>query len=316
VLLSSCADDSSGTWRAAHALPERRFEAKAVLAAGHIWYVGGITGDAADPHSAQESRRVDLYDPATDRWSAGPDLPADAPTNHVALAALDDRVFVLGGFTGIADPPRVFLPSAKTYVVEGTSGSWQPRADQPLARGAAAAEVIDGRIYVAGGGVDERGAVGDLFVYDPAGDAWTPRARMPTERQHLASCILGGRMLVAGGWYSEDKQVVGTAQLYDPATDTWSDLPDLPTPRGGLGAAVVGDTCYMIGGEEWHGALPGTFHWNQSFRLGGRDWRWAADMPTARHGIAVAPVAERVFVIGGGPIRGNSYTDVVEVFQP
>jgi hypothetical protein len=38
-------------------------------------------------------------------------------------------------------------------------------------------------------------------------------------------------------------------------------------------------------------------------------------MPTARHGIAVEVVGDRIYIIGGGPEPGASVTNVNEIFR-
>ena len=60
-----------------------------------------------------------------------------------------------------------------------------------MARGAATAQTIGGKIYVAGGGIAEPNALALTTVYDPALDRWSTLAPMPTPREHVASCVLG-----------------------------------------------------------------------------------------------------------------------------
>jgi non-specific serine/threonine protein kinase len=314
---SSAAAPVDGGWSEATSLPVPRFEGKSVVVAGKVLYVGGITGVTSDPASARESDRIDVYDPATRTWSSGPSLPADGPMHHLALAVMDDRLYVLGGFTGIlggADAAGVFTPSAVTYVLEGST--WTRLADQPVARGAATAEAIGGIIYVAGGGVTEPGSLTDLYGYDPATDTWNGLRPMPTMREHVASCVVDGRMIVVGGWMGDDRAVVATAEAYDPATDQWTHLADMPTARGGLGAVAIGGTCFAIGGEEWVGSLPGTFANVEALDVDSGAWTTIGPMRLARHGLGVTALGGMLYAVGGGPIRGNSYTDDVETKVP
>ncbi len=306
-----------GGWTSATSLPVPRFEGKSVVVNGDVLYIGGITGVINDQASARESDRVDIYDPTKRTWTSGPPLPADAPRHHLALAVLDGRVYVLGGFTGIiggADAAGVFTPSAATFVLDGTT--WQRLADQPVARGSATAEVIGGLIYVAGGGVAEPDSRTDLYVYDPASDTWAMRRPMPTSREHVASCVVAGRMIVLGGWQGNDKHVVAAAESYDPTTDQWTHLADMPTARGGLGAVAVNGVCFAVGGEQWVGPLPATFPNVEALDLDSGLWTTAGPMHTARHGLGVAAVGDEIYAVGGGPVQGNSYTDVVEVHRP
>ena len=310
-------DTGPGSWTAAGALPIARFEAIAVVLAGRIYYMGGITGTFGDQSSARESDRVDVYDPLTATWAAGPSLPAGGPRHHLAAAVEDDKIYLLGGFVGIlggADVAGVFTPNAKSYVLDG--GQWRALADQPVARGAATAQAIGGAIYVAGGGITEPDARSDLYAYHPLGDFWTSQAPMTQTREHVASCTIGKRMIVVGGWRGKDRSVVAAAEAYDPVADRWQALPDMPTARGGLGAAGIGNVCFVVGGERWDGDLPGTFARNEGFDTVGDAWTRYQPMRSARHGLGLVAVGDGLFAIGGGPVRGNSYTTVVESFRP
>jgi N-acetylneuraminic acid mutarotase len=306
---------SLGSWSDSVPLPQRRFEAKAVAFRGQIVYLGGITDLCDGASSPCPSDHVDIFDPGTQAWSSGPPLPANAPRHHVAVTVQGDRVYLLGGWTGIIGQGTSFTAIPTTWVFDGAS--WTQLADQPVARGAATAESIGGLIYVAGGAVTEDGnQLADLYAYNPATDTWTQLTSMPTAREHVASCRVDGKMLVAGGWVGTAPDVVvATAELYDPRTDTWASLPDMPTARGGLGAAAIGDVCYFIGGEVWAGPDPGTVDANEGFALA-TGWRAYAPLPLARHGIGVATTGAEIYVVGGGPMRANSYTDQVNIFTP
>jgi N-acetylneuraminic acid mutarotase len=302
-----------GTWTLIRPLDQERFEAAAASLHGKVYILGGISDLCPDGSAACTLDRVDAYDPATGTWSAAPPLPPGAPHHHLALAVVGDTVYVLGGFVGILGTAQPFTPLAATWAFDGTS--WSRRADAPFARGAATAQAIDGKIYVAGGGTAEPSALPRFDVYDPALDHWTSLPAMPTAREHLASCVLDGELLAIGGWRN-DKSVVATVEAYDPGRNAWQTLAPLATARGGLGAAVSGGVCFAIGGEEWSGPDPGTFADVQG--LASTDGAWSDFVPLvhARHGVGVATLDGAVYVIGGGPSRGNSYTGEVDAFTP
>ena len=109
-------------------------------------------------------------------------LPDDAPTFGIAIASSGDQIYLLGGFDD------GFFPNHATYVL--TDGAWKRLGDQPVSRGGATAQAIDGKIYVAGGGNDETHARLDVYAYDVAANAWSQRTNMPTERQDAGSCRL------------------------------------------------------------------------------------------------------------------------------
>ena len=307
------------TWTKRASLPVARFESYGVSDGSRVWFLGGITGVFGDISTAAPSRRVDVYDPQTDTWTQGPDLPADAPKHHLAVAAIGARIYVLGGFDGILDqrPDEPFVPVAHAYVLDG--GAWQPIASPPLARGAATAQAIDGKIYVTGGSTTEDVPPFDeLDVYDTTTNAWTTGPKMPTAREHLASCAIDGKMIVVGGWIGPDNHASHVAEAFDTKTGAWTRLPDLPTARGGLEAIDLGDgVCHVIGGEDWYLPFPGTVSAHEGFDTKSGAWRTFAPMPTSRHGFGLARTPQgTLLAMGGGPAQGNSYSDVVEMYAP
>jgi N-acetylneuraminic acid mutarotase len=306
---------SLGRWSMRHALPAPRFEGYAAALGNRVYYLGGIGGFGTDPRDATVSAEVDVYDVQHDSWSVAVPLPDGGPRHHLIVAATGGAIYVLGGFIGILNgmPGEPFVAVGQSWRFDGAQ--WTRLADPPVARGAATAQAIGGKIYVVGGGPDDTQVVTDLSIYDPARDSWSAGAPLPTPRQHLASCAVDGKMIVVGGWSGPNKTSSAAAERYDPARDAWETLPPLPTARGGLGANAIGEVCYAIGGEQWDGGED-AFPLDEGFDARSGRWRTLAPMAQRRHGIGVAQVGGALYVVGGGPTRGNSYTDAVERFQP
>ena len=306
----------AGSWAIGPAMPEARLEGFAVPFQGRIWYLGGITGAEGDQSSARSSDRVDVYDPPTGLWSLGPPIPPGAARHHLAVAVHGARIYLLGGFTGILGGAREagkFVPNGQTWALDGKA--WVRLADQPLVRGSAIAATVGERIFVAGGGFDDRGALVDLLAYHPATDTWAPFAPMPTPREHAAACVQGGKLVVVGGWAGEFKAVVAAAERFDPATNQWQKLANMPTERGGLAAVALGTDCHVLGGERWDVHLPGTFASHEVLGANGL-WSARAPLPEARHGLGLVVLGGQIFAIAGAPVMGNSYTARLDVFTP
>ena len=81
---------------------------------------------------------VQVYDVATDHWTLAAPMPA----------ALNGKIYVIGGQT---DPNTAYVNLVQEY--DPATNGWRARAPMPTARSAGAAVVIDGKIYVAGGGL-------------------------------------------------------------------------------------------------------------------------------------------------------------------
>lgn len=288
-------------WRAAAAVPEARTEVAAALVRGKIYLLGGLAQSGG-------TTCVDVYDPQLDRWADGPALPAGAPRHHLAVAVHADRIFVVGGYLG-----DTFIATAKTWVLEG--GAWRAAAEQPLARGAATAQTFGDRILVAGGAAMDK-VYGDLYAYDAANDRWITPALSPMEvpREHIASCAIGKKMIVSAGRVNGGN--IRAAESYDTEANRWTRLQDQPTARSGLAAAPLGDVCYTFGGERLDGQPPGTFNESEGFDVARGAWMTYAPMPTRRHGLAAVAHGGSIYVLGGGPQPGFTYSTVVEVFTP
>ena len=63
-----------------------------------------------------------------------------------------------------------------------------------------------------------------------------------------------------------------------------------------------------VGGEEPGGTIAEVL----SYRVATRRWVRLADLPTPRHGVGVAALGGRVFVIGGGPEPGLTVSSANE----
>ena len=314
---SSTPTTTTHGWSTTTPLPTPLFESYLTTDGAKLVFLGGISGVEGDLSTARPSTRVLFLDPIKGVWVDGPSLPADAPKHHLTVATIGSEIYVVGGFDGILDSSAhvPFIPVANAYVLTG--GAWKRLAPQPLARGAATAQAINGKIYVTGGSATEGVApFSDTFEYDPKADVWTRKANIPTAREHLASCALDGKMIVVGGWVGPDDFAQSTVESYDPTTDGWTKLPDMSVARGGLAAITFQGACHALGGEDWKLPFPGTFTTHESLKSQDSAWTLLAPMPKARHGIGVAVLGGHVYVAGGGPGQGNTYTDEVDVFTP
>jgi hypothetical protein len=75
---------------------------------------------------------------------------------------------------------------------------------------------------------------------------------------------------------------------------------------------VLGGRIFVFGDE----APSGTFGEVEAYDPAANGWNAYARMPTARHGLGAAAVAGRIFVISGGPRRGDTSSAANEVLVP
>ncbi|MFO1402074.1 MAG: kelch repeat-containing protein [Steroidobacteraceae bacterium] len=237
--------------RSAMPLPRREFATAAVN--GRIYVLGG--GDTqAGIIPAPATATVQIYDPASNTWSAGADMPV-AAYNHAA-AVLGGKIYVTGGKSDLAPG----LATLQEYDPAGNA--WTLRAAMPVALEGHASTAAGGLLYVLGGssgGLDSAG----VYAYDPLGNGWQGRAPLQYTGnalpvRNLAAVIVNGAPLVLGGYGSSwptDAGYLRLVQQYDATTNAWSARADMGVPRADFAAAVSGTTLYVAGGGNWDPAL-------------------------------------------------------------
>lgn len=263
---------------------------------GRVWVIGGLT--AAGPTSTVES-----YDPATDRWSAGPDLPI--AVHHAAATVYHGEVVVLGGFVSAGN--LYAQATDRTFALR--SGAWVelPRLRRP--RGAAAAAAVADSLVLAGGR-DALALVGPTEVFD--GKAWRDAEPIPTRRDHLAAVSDGRSVFTVGGRFLQPGAVSAAVERFDPAAGSWERLPAMPTARGGLAAALVGGRIVTAGGEDPVHA----FGEVEAYDIATATWSSLPPLPTPRHGLALEHVGSEVVALVGGTKSGVAPSTVAEVLAP
>jgi N-acetylneuraminic acid mutarotase len=286
---------AGNTWAPLAPLLEARQEVGVGELLGRIHVAGGYRANGSS------ATTVEVYDPATDRWTMAAPLPQGL--NHPAAAVVGERLYVLGGDDGRG-------AVATNYEYDPRSNSWTVRAPMPTARSAPMAAAIGGRIYVAGGSPDSVGRT--LEAYDPATDAWASLPPMPTGRNHVAGGAIAGRLYVVGG---RPPLTLSVLEVFDPATNTWSSRAPMPTGRSGHAAAVVRGCLYVFGGEGNTSAANGVFPQSELYDPGTNSWTSLAAMRTPRHGIGAAVVGNRIFVPGGATVQGFGAVAAHDVFE-
>jgi N-acetylneuraminic acid mutarotase len=298
-----------GSWRSAAPAPTKRTEVAAATLGDTIYVVGGFEQPRfGNAMNLAITPSVEVYDPATDRWTSKAPLPV--PLHHVGIGVIGSRLYVAGGYrrSGLS----VWQPVATLYAYDPGADTWVERASMPTARGALSIAVHDGKLYAVGG-YDGKANSAAVEVYDPARNVWTSRAPLPIPRDHLATAALAGKVYAVGGRLKGDyRRNLSVTEVYDPANDRWTRGADLPTPRSGITAAVAGGRVYVLGGE----GAEGTFRDNEAYDPARDTWQAMAPMPTGRHGLGSAVVDGLVHVVGGGPTPGGSFSDLHEVFIP
>ena len=145
-----------------------------------VFFAGGL-GDQG------HLRVIQVFDVTTNLWSIQ-DL--DSPGRSYIASASDQRWVCFVGGSGLLGVGGEFL-----NIYDSLTDSWQ-RKIMPHSHNAPSAEIVDGKLYIAGGIWPDDGGIVD--VLDLASDEWSVLA-LPTPRFFMASFSVGGYIVFGAG---------------------------------------------------------------------------------------------------------------------
>ena len=155
-------DPTTDKWEKLPDLPTQRNHLAMVALNGKIIVAGGRTGPGA---MAERVSVVEIYDPATRRWTKGAPLPA--PRGGITGAVHAGCMFVFGGE---GERTHVLGLTPTAYGYDPRVDRWTRLSDLPIAvHGLKGSAVIGGRIFLPGGGITLGGNSGTnaMQVYRP-----------------------------------------------------------------------------------------------------------------------------------------------------
>jgi hypothetical protein len=289
LVAASTSAAAPSEWEPRAPLPLPRTEVSAAAVGSEIVVVGGYASDGAS------SRRADAYSPTRDTWRRLPDLPVGV--NHAMAVGVGGRTYVLGGYSESGAVLR------SVFVLD--AGRWRSLPRMPVPRAAAGAGVSGRRIVVAGGIGEGRRLARNALVLDLRTRRWSV-VPGPTPREHLGVTSLAGVVYAVGGRTAGLDTNLLHFESYRPGDRSWRRLQPVPDARAGTGAQIV-----SVGGEEPGGTISEVL----VYRVTERRWVRTDDLPTPRHGVGVAALAGRVYVIGGGPQPGLTVSSANEALR-
>src|SRR6266545_728596 len=271
---------SEDVWIPQEPLPLGRTAVASAVSGGKLWVFGGLVD------SGQSANTVESYDPATGQWQTG--CPMPTARSFASAAEVNGKIYVFGGRVSTEASLALSVVERFDPAAASCGTAWSTRASMPVARSEAAAAVVNGTVYLAGG----TGTAQSLYAYDPATDTWTAEASLPFARTGAAAAAVNGKVYVIGGGSGAN---AGTLLIYNPATNGWSTGAALPVASSGLVAAVLGGKIYAAGGST--GAL-------QEYDSATGAWLSRAPLPTNRSAAAAGVLNGHLHVVGGTGATG------------
>jgi len=245
-------DAAKNRWSPAGSMSTTRLDHTAtLLPTGKVLVVGGFKA----PFPSESLASTELYDPATNSWSAAAPMTTSR-TRHTATALPDGRVLVVGGQRFDLHDGGIF-PGQPTdaEIYEPVANRWSVTAPMGFSRRNQTATLLpDGRVLVAGGEADNLGIFNATEIYDPANDRWISAAPMAIARTgHVATQMANGDVFVAGGLGEEPSRLtisLTSAEIFDPRTNVWVTVPSMAEFRVAVTATLLRNGMVLVVGAS------------------------------------------------------------------
>lgn len=254
-------------------------------------------------------RPLDIFDPATGRWTQGAQPPFEI--HHMQAIDYEGKLYVLGAMTGgFPEEP----PLANVLIYDPALDVWSTGPEIPAhrQRGGSGVVLHEGLIYLVGGNTRGHmsGFVPWLDVFDPVSGTWTELPDAPHPRDHFHAAIIDGHIYAAAGRTSSHDTgevmslTVGPVDVYDIANSRWSTLAaPLPTQRAGTATVAIDGKLVVMGGEsmsqvESHREV-------EAYDPATQTWLTLAPLPVGRHGTQATLLNGKLHLVAGSGNRGG-----------
>ena len=228
-------DLKSAKWSSLAYLPERVYFPACTAAGGRLLVFGGLHRDGT------ACNHVRMYDPAEDKWSDLPTMPT--ARSRATATFVEGKVFVIGGIEGGDQNAK---NSNKVEVYDVRTKGWSRIAPLAQARHGHCAELVGGKLVVAGGyaGDKQMEQSASVEVWTQA-TGWKKGADLPEPRGFAQSVAYDGAMWLFGNRGGANHPV-----HYDPAADKWLGARVEVTNRHRGAAVEYQGKLYLLFGED------------------------------------------------------------------
>ncbi|XP_077300591.1 kelch-like protein 25 [Arctopsyche grandis] len=161
--------------------------------------------------------------------------PLLVAVDYISATVVDDRIYVTGG-RKVENGKYVTCNRVQMYSVE--SNAWTYRAQMTQGRYLHSSVVCKGKLFVAGGCVQETQSCTDsVECYDPIANMWTAFTKLPKPLSHISLCFFQNKILCMGGF--ENGKYLSDVWEYNETNKTWKASANFSKARGESVAHII-----------------------------------------------------------------------------
>jgi N-acetylneuraminic acid mutarotase len=195
-------------------LPEARYGGAMSLVDNKLYFFAGNRPDRVTV--AHDLWVLDLNN-ADAGWATKAPLPKGLSGDHISAAVVNGIIYAVGGEHGHAateDDDAPYIQHDLLMAYDPVADAWTRRADLPqaISHAESGTLVVNGKIVVLGGQIDDIKVTAETRVYDPVTNVWSLLTALPEDRKGGVAGYFDGKLFYTGGQRDGDFHV---------ATNTW-----------------------------------------------------------------------------------------------
>lgn len=252
-------DTSTRTWSEGAPMPLPISHFQAVSYQGLIYVMGALVGDWP---SETPLTHIFIYNPLTDSWLLGPEIPPHRQRGAAGAVVYKDKIYLVCGI--VNGHSSGWVPWLDEY--DPATNRWTELADAPRSRDHLQAAVVKDQLVVTGGrksGYMDQGfeaTIAETDIYDFESGRWrtlpSPQGDIPTQRAGCTAIAFGDEVVVIGGESGSQVPAHAEVEALDVESGQWRSLPSLKRGRHGTQVVHFDDQLYIAAGCGNRGGSP------------------------------------------------------------
>ena len=154
-------DPATDTWAKAQSMNHARCSAAISVVHGEIYAMGGIGWPNRDQSGQYLSNvylsSVEVFNPKTNQWHEKTEM--SVPKADHSTSVINGKIYVMGGYL---KEGKKYKTLSTIEIYDPATDHWTQESDMLIGKSGHATEVVDGHIYIFGGGPPT-----SVQVYDP-----------------------------------------------------------------------------------------------------------------------------------------------------
>jgi N-acetylneuraminic acid mutarotase len=209
------------------------------VAGNKLYIIGSFNANAAPPVVTNQVWQFDPNAASGSRWLARTNYPVARA--YVPAATIGGIIYTAGGSN--LDAGGLLIDTNDSFKYDPVSGIWTPITNIPRATGETRAVVMNGQMWVLGGGRVAPNPSNEVDVYDPVANSWSLQLPFTTARRNFPADSDGtSRVFLVGGYDSSGTTPLNTMEIFSAGggacVSPTPTIPPSPSPTATVSATV------------------------------------------------------------------------------